>query len=211
MAKLKKGGPKRRAGERDVRGRLVPALDKGTPELLARKIAMTGSAREEMSSLGVLHGRAIIDDEQHEAGIEFERCYRAYIGRPDPIGSSLERRDRTVSQGDDGLSRRTKVRYWNCLAALGEIGPHVFNLVRDVCLYERSGGLMGVVIAADVRRVDGMLIARRADSVPPDVRQRIGSLCRGLDTLMHVPRADYSQEAEALIARLKARTDAGSG
>ena len=205
MAKLRKGGPKKKAGERNAQGRLIPSEDRGTPELLARKLAMTGSSRGDMSGLGVLYGRKIIDETQYQAGLDFEKCYRAYIGRPDPIGSSLERRDRGPSSSEDGLTRRMKIRYWNCLAALNEISPHVFNSVRDICLYERSGGLMGEVIAIDVRRVEGTLIARGNRVLPPDLRLRIGNLCKGLEMLNTVPRADYSREAEELIARLKAR------
>ncbi len=206
MAKLRKGGPKRKEGARDSRGRLIPETDRGTPELLARKIAMTGSVREDMSALGVLRGRRIIDDDHYDAGLEFERCYRAYIGRPDPAGSSLERQDRGAARPlDDAYLARMKMRYWNCLAALNQIGPHVFALLRNVCLYERSGGLMGQVIAYDIVRIDGILISRRVDAVPPVLRQRIGALVRGLEALDRIASADYSREAQELLVTLRVR------
>ena len=211
MAKLRKGGPKRKDGVRDHNGRLLPQDDFGTPELVAQKFAATGSTRDEISALGVLHGRKIIDEDHYEAGLEFERCYRAYIRKPEPRASSFERQALGIARDfDDSYLERMKIRYWNYLAALKEIGPHAFSLVRDVCLYERTGGLMGHVIAFDVVRIDGMLISRKEHAVPPALRQRIGTIVRGLEAMDHIPRGDYSQEANQLMAALQAREAAES-
>jgi hypothetical protein len=212
MAKLRKGGPKRKEGARDHNGRLLPEDDPGTPELLARKFAATGSTREELSALGVLRGRKIIDEYHYEAGQEFERCYRAYIGRPEPRGSSLEHHDRSIATDlDDSYMARMKIRYWNCLAALKQISPHAFSLVRDVCLFERTGGLIGHVIAYDIVRVEGLLISRKEQGVPPPLRQRIAALVRGLEALDTMPQTDYSAEADRLIATLRARATEEAG
>ena len=209
MARLRKGGPLRKDGARSQRGRLKLQEDLGTPELIAHKFIATGSTREDISTLGVLRGRNIIDEDHYDAGLEFERCYRAYIGRPGPKASTLERCQRGIAhEFDDAYLARMKVRYWNYLACLQQIGPHVFGLVRDVCLFERSGGLMGHVIAADVVRIDGGLISRKSQTVEPSLRQRIGTLVRGLEAMDQISSRAYSNEASRLIATLEARSRA---
>jgi hypothetical protein len=101
--------------------------------------------------------------------------------------------------------RRYTVRYWNYLAALKDCGPNAFVIVRDICLFERSGGLMNGVLSLNIRRVDDTLIADHVDTVPPDTRQRIAHLTGGLEAIMDIQSKQYTPEAQALIDRIMER------
>jgi hypothetical protein len=158
-------------------------------------------------ALDVLLGRSIIDRDQFDVALEFAACWCAYIGRPWPKGWNAERQDQAHDGGlSESYLRRMKIRYWNCLAAMDVEDRAIYPIVRDIAIDGKLEGIVDEVLRVDLIRLDGGLIARRAASVPPALRARIGLLTGGLEILAATPQAkDFSREASAILATLEKR------
>ncbi len=232
MALSKKGGPKKKDGERYKCGLRMAPPDLGTTEqqlkreLAAgtRSIPETGRwgdtldtiaqgkhsmTRTGTDALDILLARRIIDRDQFEVALDFTACWCACFGRPWPKGWKAERQSPDYDGGvSESHLKRMKVRYWNCLAAMELADRTIYPIVRDVIIHGKMLGLVEAVLAFDVVRQDidgGGLINRRGATIPPSLRSRIGRLTKGLDIIADSPRGDYSREAEAMMERIRER------
>jgi len=72
-------------GDRYPSGDLKPRVDRGTPELVARRLALTeGHENPALASypLGVLLARGVINQDQHNAGVQYATAFWKAFGKP---------------------------------------------------------------------------------------------------------------------------------
>jgi hypothetical protein len=159
----------------------------------------------------ILLARHIITRDEFEVALDFTACWCAYIGRPWPKGWQAERQ---APDHDGGFSeahlKRMKIRYWNALAAMNDVNPHIYLLVRDVVIHGKTSGLISNILSFDIVRQNiegGGLITRTGGTIPPSLRHRITMLVKGLELIAATPRGDFTREADALLGRLRRQSD----
>jgi hypothetical protein len=85
-----------------------PAIDKGTPELQARRVRLAAGSDPALTEypLGLMLARRLITDEQHEAG-----CYYAFLyGRTQVNYNQLYQQIAAASAEQQDLSEEARVR-----------------------------------------------------------------------------------------------------
>lgn len=118
-----------------------PKVDRGTPELRAKRQAMVGGADPVLAEhpLGILYARDILDADQYRAGLRYAFLFGKVYGRTTAATGEMER----LSGGDAGpdLSDRDAERYEadlrrarTCLLAVGRAAK---DAVDNAAVYER--------------------------------------------------------------------------
>ena len=202
-----RAGRPRKVGRRAANGRLArmasaESPDRGTPELANRKRQVTGSESGDLSLLGMLLGRGFIDEDHHQAARDFAACYHLYIGKPLPRPGALERLDRSTQPLDERAISRAKARFWNYDAALRAAGPGLFDLVRNLAVFDQAEGLAGEIIVRDLVRREGGLASRNGKTIPAELRRRIGAVSFALQVLRDTPRPKANSAKKNLPAAI---------
>ena len=95
-----------------------PAVDPGTPELLARRarLAAGGDPSLTESPLGILLARGLIGREQHDSGRHYASLYRQSVGRTQlscdrHYSQLIVDGGRTVQPRDEAAQARIEARF----------------------------------------------------------------------------------------------------
>lgn len=165
-------GRKRKTGNREPNGRLQrkPAIDKGTPELQARRKYDVADGNPELSFnlLGILQANNQITDHQRRVGMEYRRLYGVVYKRPDVPASPLDGTDHgTPVEPDELYIRRCKTRLHTMEEVLLDLIKREGRLVKDVwdnlVLFDRRPRWMCPVCPrpSDIREAKLFLLAIR--------------------------------------------------
>ncbi|MGD9884595.1 MAG: hypothetical protein AB7E70_21690 [Hyphomicrobiaceae bacterium] len=139
MSYGRKGRPARR-GERYDSGKLKPRHDHGTPEVIAKRMALVGEGTPLRPAdparayypLGVALERSIITDEQHEAAMRYRRAFCVAIGRPLRLGVP------GMTEGASEELRASLTLDWRAYVdALLRLGRQTKDTVDNLVLYDR--------------------------------------------------------------------------
>jgi hypothetical protein len=125
----------------------LPAVDRGTPELQARRKMLAGTFPERAEyPLGVLYLHGTIDDNQHRAGVYYAYLYGRIFGKT-KIPSAMRawvatgtNPDEVISRGDEEVAqiwRQVKARFAEA-ALRSKYGRLMVKAVEDVCVYEKT-------------------------------------------------------------------------
>jgi hypothetical protein len=194
-------GRKRRTGQRESNGQIqrkVAKPDLGTPEILARRLAVCHDPRYSPDwPLQVLLARGLITIEEHDAGMRFAGLYYALYGAP--FGRALDY-DRLIS----GFDREDMRTYG---APTGDAVRRLWQerQYRLSCETLDRASARSVVMAMAVYLDPGWLVRDLAKGAPWRGRhaRRLLRLRGGLAALADLPPARLS-EGEALAARMEA-------
>ena len=96
---------RRKSGPRygGLRKNLRPQVDRGTPEVQARRVGLAGDGSEVLAHypLGVALARGVITTEERDAGLRYAWAYRAATGRPVAVPAGAA----TAAAGPGGRNR----------------------------------------------------------------------------------------------------------
>jgi hypothetical protein len=89
-----------------------PAIDKGTPELQARRVRLAAGGDPALTEypLGLMLARGLATDEQHEAGCYYAFLYGRTIGRTQINYNQLYQRIAAAFTEEQDLSEEARVR-----------------------------------------------------------------------------------------------------
>lgn len=168
----------RKNGERYPSGELRPRKDLGTPEVIAKRLALVGPGNSDRPPdpalahypLGVAFARGIVTSEQHQAGLDYALAFAVAIGRPAMgAGRALARFMADDRGAMDDADRERLTTDWRAYGdALLAHSRAVKDTLENVVVYERLPAwlLPGHVEApSDVthreRLIDGLRIIER--------------------------------------------------
>lgn len=144
------GRPRNKHGKRKPSGRLREhhTQDVGTAEAIVKRLALVGAADATLAHypLGVAMARGIINQEQHDAGLNYARVYTlAMDGLPERLQPSLAR---FLPAGGGEIPESVQIastrRFVACsLALLGMSRKHK-DIVDNLCVFNRWPGWLGL-------------------------------------------------------------------
>lgn len=139
-AMSRKGRPPK-TGPRKPSGDLKSRPDFGTPEVIAKRIALVGAADVTLAGypLGVMLARELIDQQKHDAGLGYGRAYRIAIERPTlpPISPMTRRIAGKPSEVPEDVWLKAVGHWRACAAALIGDGRKTKDLVDNLVVFQR--------------------------------------------------------------------------
>ncbi|TAK98951.1 MAG: hypothetical protein EPO08_17765 [Rhodospirillaceae bacterium] len=114
--------------------KMLPDIDTGTPELMAKRFAMASDPTLSTCPLDLALSKGIIDRDQHTAAGYYAACRALVFGSPHPKALDLLR-----TSGADRIpnASEAEAKYRNACADLRMRGPGVLEGIEDFVVHER--------------------------------------------------------------------------